>query len=51
MKTLLTIIVIVLVVDFLGFLAWALSGQYPPEDAYVGALSTNVLQWLIYPNN
>lgn len=42
------IVVIILVIDFIGFLAWGLSGQYPADSFYIGAITRNILQALLF---
>lgn len=37
-------VVIVLVLDFLCFISWAMSGQFPTDNFYLGAITRNVLQ-------
>lgn len=41
--TVLTLTIFV-VADVLGFLAWAMSGQQPADDVYVGTITTHVLR-------
>lgn len=43
-KIILTIVAVVLIVDFLGFTAWVASGQKPVDNFYVGAITTNALR-------
>lgn len=43
----LSIVAVVLVVDFLGFTAWAMSGQHPVDNFYVGTITTHALQAVI----
>lgn len=43
----LTVVAIVLVIDFLGFMAWAMSGQRPVDNFYVGTITTHALQVVI----
>lgn len=37
-------IVFLLVIDVIGFMAWALSGQFPADNFYAGIITKNVLQ-------
>jgi len=37
----------ILVVDFFGFMAWALSGQQPVDGFYLGAITANILRAII----
>lgn len=37
------IILVLLVIDLIGFTAWALSGQRPADEFYIGALTANAL--------
>lgn len=43
-----TIVAVILVIDFLGFMAWAMSGQHPVDGFYVGAITTNVLKAILF---
>lgn len=47
-KTVGWVIVIVLVVDFFCFMAWVASGQHPVDGFYFGAITANVLKFLIF---
>jgi hypothetical protein len=44
----LTVVVIYLVIDFIGCMAWGLSGQFPADSFYIGAISRNILQALLF---
>ncbi len=46
-KTILTIVALALFIDFIGFTAWATSGQKPVDNFYVGAITTNVLRTVL----
>ena len=43
----LTVVAIVIVIDFLGFMSWAMSGQRPVDNFYVGTITTHTLQAII----
>lgn len=43
-KIILTIVAVVLIVDFLGFTAWVASGQQPVDNFYVGSITTHALR-------
>jgi hypothetical protein len=43
----LSIVAIIIVIDVLGFMAWAMSGQAPVDGFYVGAITTNILRAII----
>lgn len=47
-QTILTIIAVALVIDFLFFLAWAMSGQMPVDSFYIGAITRNILQAVFF---
>lgn len=47
-QTILTIAVVVIAIDVLGFLAWGMSGQMPVDGFYVGAITRNVLQAILF---
>ena len=44
LATLSAIVVGVLAIDVLGFFAWALSGQFPPDNFYVGTITAHALR-------
>lgn len=50
MKTILSytlnIIAVVLVIDFVCAVGWAMSGQFPTGDLYFGVITTNLLRVL-----
>lgn len=41
------LIAIILIIDFLGFLLWGLSGQIPDGNFYIGTISVHVLQFIV----
>lgn len=43
LKTILWCAVLVLIVDFVGFVAWAFSGQYPVDDFYIGSITMHII--------
>lgn len=47
LQTTFTIIALVLVIDFLGFTAWVMSGQRPVDNFYVGTITTHALKAVI----
>ena len=42
------VIVAVLVIDALCFMAWIASGQYPADSFYAGAITAQVLGYIIH---
>lgn len=38
-----TLALVVLAIDFLGFIAWVASGQHPVDSFYVGTITAHVL--------
>lgn len=46
-KITLTVAIVILAIDFIGFVLWAMSGQQPVDGFYVGAITTNVLRAII----
>jgi hypothetical protein len=48
LKTIGLVLLAILAVDFFGFMAWAMSGQYPLDDFYIGTLTAHVLRALFY---
>ena len=38
-------------IDFFGFIAWAVSGQLPPDDFFVGTITWHLINnfWSVYP--
>lgn len=43
----LSIVIAILVIDFFGFFAWAMSGQRPADNFYVGSITTHALRAVI----
>ncbi len=39
-----TIAIIIMAIDMIGFAGWALSGQHPQDDFYVGTITTHILR-------
>jgi len=46
-QIILTIVFVVLAVDFLGFVGWVASGQHPVDNFYVGTITAHALQAVI----
>lgn len=44
MKTFISIVVFVLLLDMFGFMLWAVSGQKPVDNFYAGAITTNIIR-------
>ena len=40
-------LMVILFIDFIGFLAWGLSGQFPVDNCYIGAITKSVLHFII----
>ena len=38
-------------IDFLGFVAWGVSGQFPPDDFFIGTITWHLIHdfWSVYP--
>jgi hypothetical protein len=45
--TIIGVFLSVLVVDFVGFCVWFLSGQIPPTDIFIGSITKHVLLLII----
>ncbi len=41
------VIGLVMIIDAIGFVAWAMSGQLPVDGFYVGAITTNIIKLFI----
>jgi len=41
-------IIIVLVLDAIGFMFWILSGQHPVDQFYVGSITANIIRALFF---
>ena len=39
-------IVAILSIDALGFIAWAMSGQYPVDAFYLGTITTHIIHYI-----
>jgi hypothetical protein len=46
-KTIFTIVVVILVVDFFCFIGWAMSGQKPVDNFYFGTISAHIISSVI----
>lgn len=42
-----TAILIILAIDFAGFIAWSLSGNRPVDNFYIGTITTHTLRAVI----
>ena len=47
LETIASSILIVISIDFVGFVAWVMSGQIPPDAVFVGAITKGILSLLI----
>ena len=47
-KTIFYIALVILAIDFVGFMFWAMSGQYPIDGFYVGSITTHILQAVFF---
>jgi len=47
LKATVLVAVVYLSLDIFGFLMWVQSGQTPPGDYYIGAITTHVLRMLL----
>lgn len=41
-------VVALLVIDFVAFWVWGLSGQFPADNFYLGSITRHILQAIIY---
>lgn len=46
-KNIFAVVAIILFIDFVGMMCWAMSGQRPVDGMYIGAISTNVIRFAI----
>ena len=44
MKILINGVIAILIIDVTGFIFWALSGQYPVDNFYIGSITAHVLR-------
>jgi hypothetical protein len=42
-EILVTTVLIILLIDVIGFSAWAYTGQVPPDGCYVGSITAHIL--------
>lgn len=47
MKTLTSILSLVLLIDVLGFCLWTMSGQLPVDNFYVGIITKTIISLII----
>lgn len=38
------VIGIILAIDFTGFIGWVISGQFPPDNFYVGVITNTIIK-------
>lgn len=43
-STIITVLIILMFIDFVCFMAWGISGQYPADGFYIGRISREILQ-------
>jgi hypothetical protein len=36
-----------LAIDFVGFIAWVMSGQFPADNFYIGTITTHIIKLFI----
>jgi len=41
------VVALLLFVDFVGFIAWTMSVQFPVDNFYIGTITTHVLRFII----
>lgn len=42
-----TLALLILFIDFCGFVAWVASGQHPADGFYIGAITANILKLIL----
>lgn len=47
MKYILSAVMVFLVMDFIAFIAWALSGQMPVDSFFLGAVTKSIINIII----
>lgn len=47
-KIVIALIILILAIDALGFMAWAMSGQVPAEGFYIGKLTASFIYLFIH---
>ncbi len=47
MRNIITIIVVVMMVDLVGFMMWSMSGQFPTDNIYIGVITKTILSLVI----
>jgi hypothetical protein len=40
-------VVAIMFIDFMGFMAWIISGQNPDDGLYIGSITTNLLKIIL----
>lgn len=41
------IVSLILVIDALGFMAWAMSGQFPVDNFYIGSITMHIIKLFV----
>jgi len=39
-------LLLLLAIDAFGLLMWALSGQYPADEAFLGSVTAHLISWI-----
>jgi len=47
MKNIFYALATIMVIDFIGFVAWAMSGQFPVDNVYVGTITAHIIKLFI----
>lgn len=47
-QTVAVVAIILLALDFVMMIAWGVSGQYPADSFYFGAISRNIIQAIFF---
>lgn len=48
LKTIVVIAIVLLAIDFVGMIAWGMSGQHPVDNFYIGSVSTHIIRAIFF---
>lgn len=46
-KIVFQIIVVLMIVDFIGMILWAMSGQFPVDNFYIGSITMHIIKLFV----
>lgn len=47
-KFIIGVATLIMAIDFIGFIAWAMSGQLPVDGFFIGTITTHILRAILF---